>query len=514
MIALYRHTFHTQRKAILVVVGIFLVALYGIATGGGRPTLQIDLSYQFNLALGFLPALVLFAVALLLSSSITPEQHHLVEVHATQPRSYSQVVQDKTLVTFVTVIFLIVFYLVGAVITMNGAIDAWVWATLIGNLIFLITCTGLILFAIMAGRDARLGQIVALLLFIGLMQIILPDNLQVISPISFIPDNLSAPIWWLSRAGYVLFGLGLGIKAIKIADNTDYLLIGASQKRQKTRKSSAKEPAPSRIGRITKELPLPIAITLYEAYIILRQGFMPILFGIVGVFIVINTIANAGQMGITTYQIINAIGLITYVTIFLPFLAVDSTWRDAEAGRLDMRLATQSHRAYLAYKALGIGLATAVSVILGAILPYMLGVMAGNVVLFGNFTSAYWGVMLFGLLSGSVYLSVMGLFIGAILHRVPVVILRGGILLLSAILQINTLSSLVGNILYPTGSMTHVTTSYWYRQFANIIFAPDVIPETVVAFPILMLPLASELIQMGILWLIASAVFAYTTRQR
>ncbi|MCU0482364.1 MAG: hypothetical protein MUE54_14310 [Anaerolineae bacterium] len=512
--SLYRHTFHTQRKAVLVVTGIFIFALYGIATGGGSPTLQINLNTQFNLALGFLPALVLFAVALLLSSSITPEQHHLVEVHATQPRPYSQVVRDKMLVSFVIIIVLILFYLFGAVITMNGVVDGRVWVTLIGNMIFLIASTGLILFAIMAGRDARLGQIVALLLFIALTQILLPNNLQAISPITFISDNLSSPVWWLSRAGYALLGIGLGVKALKIADNTDYLLIGASQKRQKTRKSSAKVPAPSRIGRITKELPLPIAITLYEAYIILRQGFMPILFGVIGVFIVINTIANAGQMGITTYQIINAIGLITYVTIFLPFLVVDSTWRDAEAGRLDMRLATQSHRAYLAYKALGIGLATGVSVILGAILPYMLGVIAGNLVLFGNFTSAYWGAVLFGLLSGSVYLSVMGLFIGAILHRVGVVILRGGILLLSVILQINTASSLVGNILYPTGTMTHVTTNDWYRQFTNSIFAPDVIPETVVSFPILMLPLASALIQMGILWLIASAVFTYTTRER
>jgi hypothetical protein len=62
--------------------------------------------------------------------------------------------------------------------------------------------------------------------------------------------------------------------------------------------------------------------------------------------------------------------------------------------------------------------------------------------------------------------------------------------------------------------MTHVTTNDWYRQFTNSIFAPDVIPETVVSFPILMLPLASALIQMGILWLIASAVFTYTTRER
>ncbi len=516
----YAHILRTQRNPIIIIIGILGLLLYSFATGGFRFTDEIDIGYQFNLAIGFLPIIVLFGIALLLSSTIMPEQQYLIEIHATQPYGYRLVIQDKVIVSFLTIIVLMLVYLLGAVVLMKGTVDTELVVTFIGCVIFLIVCTGLVLFAIIAGRDARLGQIGALLLFILLTQISVSDSWRIISPITFRATDLSSSIWWIARICYSLVGIGFGLKALRIASNTDYLLIGASYKRHKSSKFLEEAPSQSIIQRITKDLSLQIAITIYEAFIILRQGFILILFGMMGVFsvlVVAGTIREMGFTNGTTYHILSTTYSLTIMgMIFLPFLMIDAIWRDAESVRLDMRLSVQSHRQYLGYKAMGISLAMGISVTLGAILPYILGMIAStsDMALLGNFTVAYWGIVLFGLLPGAIYLSVMGFFIGAIFYRIPVAILRGVAIIVCIVLQLATIRSLVGNIVYPTGMMASTTTEYWYRQFLSVIFVAEEIPETVVFTPILMIPILSAIIQIGMLWVIASRIFAHTTRQR
>lgn len=73
---LLTHIFITQRKATITIwiVALGLVAL--IAGGGFRPSSDIIPEYQFTIALSALPAIVLFAVLILLSSIIHPATGH------------------------------------------------------------------------------------------------------------------------------------------------------------------------------------------------------------------------------------------------------------------------------------------------------------------------------------------------------------------------------------------------------------------------------------------------------
>jgi uncharacterized Tic20 family protein len=126
---------------------------------------------------------------------------------------------------------MIVVYIACATLFTGQHISTTQAISLIGNIAFLIWSVGCVLIAILYGRDARIGQIVALVMFLALSQLQLPDNIRFLSPTTFHPDDLQSPFWWISRIIYILVGFLLINLSIHVAQNTDYLLIGSGAKR-------------------------------------------------------------------------------------------------------------------------------------------------------------------------------------------------------------------------------------------------------------------------------------------
>lgn len=498
---------------IVFVIAILLASL--IATGGFSATSDPLPEQQYLLALSILPAVVLFGVSVLIPSLFNPNQQQMVELHASQPYPYWKVVRDQAYVSFGVVACASLVYLSTALLVTQLRVDPSAIVYWAGSIAWSVICIGVILLAIAYGRDGRFGYITGGVLFLLMSQLQLPDSLLLLDPARFQADYLWSLPWWLSRAAYIIIGVGCGMLALKVTANTDFLLLGAASRRRKV-------PQKRKRSRLMQDRHPLIALVFYQTQLMIVQGIIPVTFLVGTLYSLISifqTISFFGSDSLS-YNLLTTINTTIHLLLFfLPMFLVDITQRDRDSGLLEVMLTVVSPARYLANRALGIAGALAISLVVSVAIPY--GVVMVVILLTTNlglaipFTQAVVGVLLLGLLPGTIYLGVMSFFFGAIFHSVNRVLLRIGALSIPIILTFSSMSTIIGSVLFPTGWMAYTTTTAWYQQFlTSVIFIEEAVPpETIVDFPVLLLPLVSVGVQIVVAGFVSAKVFEYTTRR-
>jgi hypothetical protein len=313
-----------------------------------------------------------------------------------------------------------------------------------------------------------------------------------------------------------VIGLGCGMLALNITANTDFLLLGTARPAPRRHQGAENRHQPG----LMQGRPRLMAMMFYQTHLIMIQGIIPIIFLVGMLYYLISMYQSLTSMSSdsATYTFLLNINTISQLlALFLPLLLIDITQRDRESGLLEVLLTIASPAGYLAYRALGIAGALMISLVISVALPYGIGMVvlvATNLGLAAKFTEAFVGMLLLGLLPRVLYLGVMSFLVGAILHDVNRFLLRIGALLITIFLSFSLSSSVIGNIFYPTGAMASITTQTSYQQFLSVIFISDgVQPETIVNFPVLLLPLLSACVQIIMIGFVSARLFEYTTRR-
>ena len=480
-----------------------------------------NLLENWGLATGLLSVLV--------SASIFhPEDTTSFEMKASLPRPFWRTIFEVLIVslgvvwliggisTFTLMLILKVFDIASMVAAVtNYAVIALFFGS--------ITLSGVIL-----GRDSRIGLMLGLLTVAWLFAFpgIFSREIKIFSLFNFnVLEGTENPFLWGGyRIIYLLFSitcLRIGIYRLRDVDSLlagtaprgAWFMSGKEHSSQQSKHLFSFQKYLSKPLRISASRTLGLMI--YEGMIAVVKGPIFIAFAVLWLLFGVTSILweswNAGLLfGLEAGAISFPFTLRLLLVVFLPFSIVSIASTDQRTRVEPLMLSIISPRAYIGGKILGIGGGVIIWFLICSF-PVTL-IMVSLVLLTGYpiYLVGYLGNLFLGVVPFLIYMTAISVIIG-LLARVGHTLLWGGAIAIGTFIVFSsTPKSVIGNIIFPFGQMVADTIAYPIYLLGHTsggFFTPQ--PKHFLLMPTfyLALPMLSAMVQIFLLWLVASKIY-------
>lgn len=484
---------------------LFGGALFVVAATPGRG--------GFPVLAGYLVIMSALLAAVLGATACRPEDTPTLESWAALPQPFWRMAAATVALHWATTLLIAALVSLAAAVVL-GPVDAGLlWLTLAavaaGSLFF----AGLALFGTVLGRSSQFGLLLGLLVFAAPLAASFSEWLSpAIHPyvVAVGPEALAA--WWTARLAYAALGVAACVGGLCWLQNTDRLLAGgrsgaprslsgsSSGGRRKGLRAVVARAAPRPASRLT-------GLLVYETALAVLGGIAPIL--VLTACIALGSITVgpdllSGDRSSLAGQLASFPSASIYVLVLLlPFVLSDSVPADRRARLDQLLLAAISPQLYLWGKVLG----TCAAVVLLALLGNLLLLLPAAALLPPAVLLMYGGLLLVGLVPMLVYVSAASVLLGALSGPRRPLFVSAAIAVGFFSLILATRSTVLGNVLFPSGIMATDTISNqvwewlaaWLFQHEHVHYVYQSSPNELVVLPAwLLLPLLSVAIQVGL----------------
>jgi hypothetical protein len=506
------------REVVLLSLFTFLpIGLLGGIFGSHSP-LSSRLG-NLGLAAGFLSAFVSAAI-------FHPEDSTSFEMQASLPRPFWRTIFE------VLGVSLGVVWLIGGIstFTLMLLLNEWNIALMvtsaIGYAVIALFFASITLLGVISGRDSRIGLMLGLIAVAWLYAFpgILSRETKIFSLFNVLADAETYFLWGGYRIIYILFSIAcLWIGIYRLRD-IDALLVGTSSRGAQLKADRDRlTPQPKWQLPFQQYLSKPLRIAasrtvgliVYEGIITVVKGPIFIAFAVFwllfGLSSILWTLWNSNVLFSLGFGAIYLpFNLRLLFIIFLPFTIVSIASTDQRTHVEPLMLSTISPRVYVGGKILGVGAGVIICLLICSI-PVTLfmipsALSAGHPI----YLVGYLGNLFLGIVPFLIYVTTISVVVG-LLARSGHTLLWGGALAIGAFMVFfNTLKSIIGNIAFPFGHMLADMIAYpiyLLEHTSGGLFPPQ--PEHFLLVPTfyLALPVLSTVVQVFLIWLVASKIY-------
>lgn len=486
--------------------------------GGLATLLGTDPAMRPETIVNFLLMASAFISVSLISPLFKPEELSGWELHATLPSPYWISVAEKVLINWLIINIVggltILFVMIG-----KGDYESALFSRAIAAMT-VNTCVlgGIALYSTVSARNSKIGQLTALLVFVLCILNPFRDFLTFLAPFNISTASIG---WWLGRFVYGFGGIIMIAASLRLMQNTNYLIEGGQRRMLPlfTSRSRKLKPFNKWIIALSSLTTLPTSMKMkgtigYEALLVFLDGVIPILVFIMcivfGIMLSLAEFFTHPGLNIISFfddLAINSPRALSYFLLpILPAFLASRISQDIESKVDQLVLAATTAQNYLASKVLGVNVAIIFSLLISdipVILILSLSALSGQVI----YLTAHICILLFSLLPALFYWSTLSILLGTLMKPRHSRAIGGLIACVYVILFASTFNSVVGNILFPTGTMALETIAAWSRQHSGIVYSSVVPIKTVVPFYFLLLPFLSIGVQSALIGISSIKMF-------
>jgi hypothetical protein len=369
-----------------------------------------------------------------------------------------------------------------------------------------------LLFGNIAALGASLGRRSVVGALLGLTSVVLFSLLplpEAIHPFLQNTDSTSYSVLLITRGAYALLGVLMFGANLYILTNTDYLLVGKKPPVSLLPNTTSSNPG-TKLGQIAKTRLQSVLFAsgfastggwVYESFQWIISGWLPIMMGTIT--IVFGILVFLDDIDVPYHLAANfPRSIVMFSLILLPPILCDSIPADRRNHCASMALAYISPESYLMMKMVGAWV-VAVGTVSLSVVPFCL--VLGMYALSGSYQYliANIVILVFAIVPLLLYISSLSILLGSLANQRPAFAIGGLVSLAAVIAFALTTNTILGNLIFPSGTMLIETTANWLRGQVPTQATYLNAQEGIVPWYLLGLPLVSAIGQIALAWQLA-----------
>lgn len=457
---------------------------------------NFDIRYQ--IAIKYLAWGSAFLSSILMAFSFRPEDSSQIEIEASLPIYFYKSVGIKIFVCDLMIIFPFLGVIILIASLTGHGLDVFLARAitiLISNVFFFGNVA--ILGASLARRSV-VGIFFGLLLLAAFSLSPLPSSIH-----PFLQDVNSAHYNNLTPIVYLFAGIAMFSLSLAVLKDVNSLLIGRAIHAFWNKKDNRQNPNKYRMiiemgfqKILSVSMPVFIAGAVYEAIQWLISGWLPIMLG--GIIIVWGILSLVGTDDFYPLAIDFPRTIIMLSMILLPTLVCDTIPSDKRSDRISLMLSCISLQTYLTLKIIGAWIAIFISLIIGA-MPFYIILGINALMGFPQYLTATTMIFLLAVVPFYVYISSISVLIGTLANHRPAFAIGAIISITASIAFALITNSIMGNILFPSGTMAIETLGNWLSNQIGVSYL-SINERPIAPLYLLTLPLLAGIGQIAIVW--------------
>jgi len=461
-------------------------------------TVITDFDIRFQLATKYLAWGTAFLSSILMAYSFRPEDSTQIEMEAGLPTCFYKSAGLKIVICNL----LIVIPVIGAIILIANLTHHIFDSSLVHALIMLISNAfffgSVAILGTSLGRRSVVGILSGLLFTVVFSLLPLPDSVH-----PFLQDINAAHYSNLAPTFYLIAGIAMFVISLIVLKDIDSLLTGKvifnflskkNIKQSDNRYLALVEMGVKKI--LSNSMPVFIMGAVYEAIQWMISGWLPIMMG--GIIIILGTLVFWGEDKLYVLAIDFPRSIIMVSLMLLPPIVCDSIPFDKRSSRTSIILSCISAQVYIAQKIIGVWIAI-FTILIITTLPFFiilyLVAFAGS----PQYLITAMTVFLLAIVPFFVYISSLSVLFGTLANRQPAFAIGAVISITAFIAYALTSNSIIGNFLFPSGTIVIETMGDWLSKQVGVFFFS--INEKITApFYLLLLPFSVCATQVALIW--------------